>query len=120
MAETVIGNFSAAAFFASSGAFDGFRMVARTLCPARANASAVSSPIPLLVPVMSTVAITPPRNSGACSISFEPTYLTQAGDGQGCVAELRQSEGRSRGVILGWETGIEPATSGATVRCSAS
>src|SRR5262252_1812477 len=101
MAETVIGNFSAAAFFASSGALDGLRMVARTLCPARANASAVSSPIPLLVPVMSTVAITPPRNRGACSISFEPTYLTQAGDGQGCVAESSAIEGKIKRGILG-------------------
>src|SRR5579863_6479625 len=55
--ETLIGSFSCAALFASSGDCEGFRIVACTLCPARPNASAASSPIPLLVPVISTVAI---------------------------------------------------------------
>ncbi len=55
MAMIVIGNFSLAAVAASCGAPAGFRMVAATAWPARAKASAVSYPMPLLQPVMSTV-----------------------------------------------------------------
>jgi hypothetical protein len=52
--EMRIGSCSRAAISASSGEFDGLRIVAKTLCPARAKASAVSKPIPRLVPVMRT------------------------------------------------------------------
>src|SRR5581483_1007144 len=54
---TVIGRFSRAAVSANAGDCDGLRMVAWTSWPARAKASAVSKPIPLLVPVISTDAI---------------------------------------------------------------
>src|SRR5262249_27460269 len=57
MVETARDSFSRAAFSASCGACEGLRMVAKTLWPARPNASAASNPIPLLVPVISTDAI---------------------------------------------------------------
>ena len=45
---------------ASSGDRCGFRIVAATVWPARPNASAVARPMPVLVPVMRTVAMTLP------------------------------------------------------------
>lgn len=41
IAYTAIGSFSFAAISARAGAFDGFRIVACTLYPARANANAI-------------------------------------------------------------------------------
>ena len=52
-----MGSFSFAAVSDSFGAREGFRMVAYTVCPARPRFNAVSSPIPLLVPVIITEAI---------------------------------------------------------------
>ncbi len=49
---------------ASPGEAAGLRMVAMTVCPARASSSAVASPMPELVPVISTVAMCDPFPSG--------------------------------------------------------
>jgi hypothetical protein len=51
---TMIGKFSRAVISESEGEPDRLRSVACTRYPERANASAVSSPIPLLVPVIRT------------------------------------------------------------------
>ncbi len=51
------------AISANAGARDGLRIVARTLCPARAKANAASKPIPLLVPVIKIVANVVPSTS---------------------------------------------------------
>src|SRR5215831_5392529 len=57
MAEIKMGRSSRSDVSASSVDLDGSRMVAKTVWPARANASAVSRPIPLLAPVIRTDAI---------------------------------------------------------------
>src|SRR5271155_5488088 len=51
-----MGRCSLAASCAKAGELAGVRMVASTLCPARANASADANPIPLLQPVIRIVA----------------------------------------------------------------
>src|SRR5678815_2006416 len=55
--EILMGSFSAKAVCPSSGARDGSRMVAYTLCPALPSARAVANPMPVLVPVINTDAM---------------------------------------------------------------
>ena len=57
---TLSGSFSAAASSASSGAPSGLRMAATTSWPARAIATAVENPIPVLHPVIRAMDTNPP------------------------------------------------------------
>lgn len=72
IAEIVTGRLSFSTIVFSSGAPLGFRIVAYTLCPALPIATAVASPMPLLVPVMSAdVMSRSPRVPSALAVRLD-------------------------------------------------
>ena len=71
----VTGSCSAATSFDNSPAASGLRMVAMTVCPARAKVTAVASPMPLLAPVISMFSMIDPSAMG--SVKACQDYYTE-------------------------------------------